>query len=324
MGDDEVDGRQNRPELPFTIELPQGRSLTIRVPTLDDVEALEQLYEELGADDRYRRFFSAFNPNRELVEHWVRAPDAGGYRVVAEDESGKIVADSGYVPLPNGDAEFDLTVARRFRGWLGPYLLDLLLAHAAEAGIPNLEAEVLAQNRRMLALIQNRGYAVIGHDDHTSLRVTVGARTDTPSWPPDTERPRLLVEAPTGRWQGEELARSRGFDVMVCPGPPASRPDRCPLLRGEPCPLAAEADAVVVAFPNRAGTLGDQLCQAHRTLHEHPVVVRERQGGAAGPEAGADSVTTHEADTVASVMESLGERPYVLPRRRREPPPPSG
>jgi hypothetical protein len=227
------------------------------------------------------------------------------------------VADGGYLPMPNGDAEFDLTVARPYRGWLGPYLLDVLLAHAAGAGIPNLEAEVLAQNGRILALIRSRGYAVLGHDDNTSMRVVVGARTPTPSWPPKGERPRLLVEAPTGRWKGEELARSRGFDVTVCPGPPASRPDRCPMLRGEPCPLAAEADAVVVAFPTTTGTIGEQLCRAHHTLHEHPVVVRERIEDAATGEDALPGVD--EVETVSTVMESLGMEPYALPHRHPEP-----
>jgi hypothetical protein len=304
MGDDETDRRPDPQELPYRIALPKGRSITFREPAVDDVEAMQQLYDELGAEDRYRRFFSAFSPSRDLVERWVRAPEAGGWRVVAEDETGRIVADGGYVPLPNGDAEFDLAVVRSARGWLGPYLLDLLVAHAADAGIPNLEAEVLAENATMLALVQRRGYAVTGHDDHTTLRVTVGARTETPSWPPHTERPRLLVEAPAGRWGGEELARSRGFDVMVCPGPPASRPDRCPLLRGEPCPLASEADAVVVALPSHPGTIGEQLCHAHRTLHEHPVTI-----GTSRDDEGAS------VETVATVMDALGMEPYTLPRR---------
>jgi hypothetical protein len=309
MGDD-GDPRPP-PALPLTIELPGAGSITIRVPTLADVEAIRSLYDELDPEDRHRRFFSAFSPDHDFVAGWVRAPETGGFRIVAEDQTSAIVADGGYTLLPNGDAEFDITVARPFRGWLGPYLLDVLLAHAAATGIPNLEAEVLSQNDRILALVKRRGYAVVGHDDHLSMRVVVGARTPTPSWPPQTERPRLLVEAPTGRWKGEELARSRGFDVTVCPGPPASRPDRCPVLRGEPCPLAAEADAVVVAFPTTTGALGEQLCRAHHTVHEHPVVVSE------GAEPDAD-----EVETVSTVMESLGIEPYTLPRRHPERPDP--
>lgn len=312
MGDDDDLGVA--PALPHTIELPGGAALTVREPTVDDVDAIRRLYAELDPEDRHRRFFSAFTPDHDFVEAWVRATDAGGFRVMVEDESTAVVAEGGYLPLANGDAELDLTVARPYRGWLGPYLLDLLLAHAAAAGIPNLEAEVLTQNSGMLALLGHRGYAVVDHDDHLSMRVTVGARTPNPSWPPHTDRPRLLVEAPIGRWQGETLARSRGFEVTVCPGPPASHPDRCPLLRGEPCPLAAGADAVVVAFPTAPGALGEQLYRAHRTLHQHPVVAE------VGEEAVADEVEPDEVDTVSTVMSALGMDPYTLPRRA--PPPP--
>jgi hypothetical protein len=312
MGEPPEPRPASRDELPITIDLPKGRSLTVRAATLDDLEGMKRLYQELGPADRYRRFFSAFDPDRELIERWVRAPEAGGVRIVAEDETGRIVADGGYARLPNGDAEFDLTVARDRRGWLGPYLLDVLLVHAADHGIPNLEAEVLDENSRMRALIHDRGYAVLGHDGHISLRVIVGTQTDTPTWP-RTDRPRLLVEAPSGRWEGEQLARSRGFDVVVCPGPPPSRPERCPALRGGRCPLADEADAVVVTFPTGTGTVGEQLCRAHRTLHEHPVVIREGRGAA--PEPGESEVVTEPEQTIPTVMDALGMDPHVLPRR---------
>ena len=68
-------------------------------------------------------------------------------------------------------------------------------------------------------------------------------------WGPRSDRRRILVEAPEDQWGFvARWARSRlaGRDVIVCGGPEAT-PD-CPVLQGEPCPLAEEADAVVAGL----------------------------------------------------------------------------
>lgn len=302
--------------LPDTLELPNGGRLTVRAATLEDVDGLERLYDELSPEDRYRRFFSAFSPGTELIEHWVRSPERGGRRIVVVDEDDRILADGGFEPLPDGDAEFDITVASGARGWLGPYLLDRLVRAAAELGIPNLEADVLADNRRMLGLIRARGFGVLGHDDHCSMRMIIGTETRTPSWPPEGNRPRLLVEARGGRWRGEDAARSRGFDVVVCPGPPRDHPERCPALRGEPCPLAAGADAVVVALRAGDDSPAEQLCDAHRLLHEHPVVFVDEPEEAGHAPTDADlEVLPPDDSAVTAIMDALG-LDTSLPKRR--------
>jgi hypothetical protein len=51
-------------------------------------------------------------------------------------------------------------------------------------------------------------------------------------------------------------------NVMVCAGPPAGYRERCPVLVGRPCPLAADADAIVVARPID-DELGRDLIDAH-------------------------------------------------------------
>jgi hypothetical protein len=99
----------------------------------------------------------------------------------------------------------------------------------------------------MLGLLRSRGYVVVEHPDWSVIRVVVGAASRTPIWPPHDDRPRVLVETPSGRWPHEEAARSAGLNVLTCGGPvPATR---CPMLRGEGCPLVAGADVVVVARP---------------------------------------------------------------------------
>ena len=55
------------------------------------------------------------------------------------------------------------------------------------------------------------------------------------------------------------------MQVVACGGPAAFR-GGCPALDGQPCPLAAGADAVVVGLPTTTGA-GSALLDAHRRLH---------------------------------------------------------
>jgi hypothetical protein len=72
----------------------------------------------------------------------------------------------------DGNGEFTLTIASGWRGWLGPYLLDALVAAAAARGLPNLQADILTDNARMLALVSHRGY-VTPDREFSQVRIAV-------------------------------------------------------------------------------------------------------------------------------------------------------
>jgi hypothetical protein len=304
------------PVLPVVLTLPGGRTLQIRLVTPTDAPALERLYDELSSRDRYRRFFSGSRPSNDVIEGWTRASEHGGMRIVTVDEKGAIVADAGYALLSDGDAEFDITVAQPFRGWLGPYLLDLLLDLAAGQGIPNLEAEVLIDNRCMLEMLRRRGFAVIDHDDHSTLRVVIGATASAPSWPPGRHRPRVLVETRRGRWRGEAAARAAGLDVIVCRGPDEGTRRHCPALEGRGCPLAEAADAIVMALPDETDLALHEVSEAHRSLHRKPVLFADPAGDQDHAQPPAEYRVLPEDDTaVRVIMEALG-LDTSLPKRK--------
>lgn len=240
---------------PRVLALTDGRALVIRAVAPADVDGLVALYAGLDLDDTYRRFFSVFRPRRAFFEQMATTAERGGFGLVATVTDGdaagaEVVAEAGYTRLPDGDGELAITVARPWRGWLGPYLLDALLDAAAQREVPNLQAEVLVTNGPMLALVRSRGYATVDHPDGTVVRVAMGTAGRTPTWPGPHDRTRVLVEAPGGRWHAEDAARAAGVQVVVCPGPGADG-SRCPALHGHPCPLAAGADAIVVSHPLR-------------------------------------------------------------------------
>jgi len=266
------------------IDLADGRTLTIRRVTQADVAGLERLYGELTIDDLHSRFFSAYHPDRGFFERVAAAPQRGGYGLVAVvDDAGdeaRLVAEAGYEMLPDGDGELAITVAHDWRGWLGAVLLDALVEAAAERDVPNLEAEILFTNAPMLRLAWSRGAASLPNDDWTSLRLVIGNAGRTPVWPSGPgghDRPRVLVETPGGRWDAGDEAAKAGLQVLACSGPRPPR-YRCPALSGEPCPLAAGADAIVVARPPDDERWSEIAASHARLAPGVPVCVEPRAG----------------------------------------------
>ena len=93
--------------------------------------------------------------------------------------------------------------------------------------------------------------------------------------------PRLLIEDghPALAISDFSLFRDAGFDVAFCSGP-GDEPGTCPLLRGQPCPLVAEADVVLHGLDPALGI----AAAIRRQYPELPVVVEQRrdQTGSAG------------------------------------------
>ncbi len=231
-----------------SVDLPHGRRLVVRHAGPDDLAAVEALYERLPVEDLRRRFFVGHRPPSRTTARWLEAGQRGGVILVAEvvegDGSRTVAAEAGYELLDDGDGELAIAVDRRWRGWLGAWLLDVLATQAAERGVANLQADVLVDNSTMLALLRHRGYAAVAHPGWDTIRLVIGTTGPIPGWPPDSDRKRVLATSPGARWRGEAAAKDAGFEVRTCPGPVGQ--DRgCPVLSGRSCPLLEGADAVV-------------------------------------------------------------------------------
>ena len=268
-----VDGIE--PALPIVLDLPGDRRLTIRAMGDGDADGIMALYEGLSADDRYRRFFSSYHAPLIFVRSWIRRTTKAGFGMVAvvdaDGPAPRLVGEAGYTLLPNDDGELAITIAHDWRGWLGPYLLDLLVVAAAARGVPNLEADVLTENRPMQTVLHHRGDVTIDDtSDFTVVRLAIGAASGaTPTWPASLGR-RVLVEIPGGRWPHGGAAHRAGIEVLSC----GVREATCPALRGDACPLAAGADLIVVALPP-SDERTQALLAAHARLHpDVPIVVQ--------------------------------------------------
>jgi hypothetical protein len=253
--------------------------MEIRPTTVDDAERLAAVYGALSTSDRYRRFFTAFEPDLDFCRSWASVGERGGFGVIAVVRTAdggreEVAGEAGYALRPDGDGDLAVTVAPEWRGWLGAYLVDLLARHAAAAGISSLQADVLLENRPMLAVLRHRGAVGLEHPDGT-VRLSIGTGRDVPAWPPGESRRRVLVEVPGGRWSGEPAASSAALATALCSGPGRRGHHACPVLEGGRCPLADEADAIVVLL-DPADERACRLVELHRERSPGtPVLVRE-------------------------------------------------
>jgi L-amino acid N-acyltransferase YncA len=291
-----------------------GRSLEVRIAEAADGPALLALYRRLSPDDLRKRFFSGFQPDQGFIDSWIDRTRQGGIVLVVvepseSDEASheRIVADAGYVPTASDVAELAITIDTDHRGWLGPYLLDLLVEQARYDGIANLEAEVLSSNCSMIALLRARGCAFIPSDDPSVARLMIGTAGSTPVWPADSPHPRVLVEGSTGSWAGARAAAKAGISVMVCPGPGRGRTHRCPLLADQQCPLVDEADAVVVALPVDEASTGELLQQHERDRSTQPLAVSTRLRTAYGEVAGRVGFEVDGGISAAEAIDALDD-----------------
>src|SRR5580698_9026560 len=147
---------------PQLVTLRSGDIVQIRQVRPDDAPALVQAYANLGEQSRYRRFFTVMP---ELPEATLKAAVEVDHvdheaLVAVPLLSTEIVGECRFIRLPDqvDTAEVGVTVVDAWQGrGLGSALLACLSERAVEAGIEYFTAEVLAENRTMLALLPSLG-----------------------------------------------------------------------------------------------------------------------------------------------------------------------
>jgi RimJ/RimL family protein N-acetyltransferase len=188
------------------VALRSGDVVRIRQVRPDDASALAQAYANLGEQSRYRRFFTVMPQLPEsTLKAAVNVDHVDHEALVAVPLlSAEIVGECRFIRLPDqpDTAEIGVTVVDAWQGrGLGSALIARLSERAAEAGIEYFTAEVLAENRSMLALLPG-----VGQVETESRGPVVNARVELAE-PPRQAGPDLLSLL---------IAAARG-DIVVLP-----------------------------------------------------------------------------------------------------------
>jgi acetate---CoA ligase (ADP-forming) len=139
--------------------LRDGSTLRLRAPALEDLEDIKAFYDGLSPDSRYMRFHGYGRTDIAARDY----AEAGGVERVAliGRHGDRVVAAAGYDRLREpGVAEVAFAVADDFRKrGTATRMLEQLAAIAAAQGLHRFDAEVMAENRAMLGVFEQAGFA---------------------------------------------------------------------------------------------------------------------------------------------------------------------
>jgi RimJ/RimL family protein N-acetyltransferase len=164
------------------------RTVTIRPISPADKELEAEFVRGLSDRSRYYRFHTLVKElTPRQLEYFTTVDFPNNMALIAVIGSGdeeKQIAVARYVRLPDQDsAEVAVAVADDWQGkGLGTHILTELRNVARRAGIRRLHMNVLSENRRMLRLAHELGFATdLSSDDYVSKRL------DKPLSGPDSE-----------------------------------------------------------------------------------------------------------------------------------------
>jgi predicted CoA-binding protein/GNAT superfamily N-acetyltransferase len=141
--------------------LRDGRPCHVRPIRPDDSARLVEFHQRLSAETIYFRFFAPYPELSDRdVTRFVNVDYTDRVALVAT-EGGELIAVARFDKLSPRDAEVAFVVRDDHQGrGLGAVLLEHLAAAAWETGLRRFVAEVLPNNRRMLATFREAGYVV--------------------------------------------------------------------------------------------------------------------------------------------------------------------
>ena len=156
-----------------------GSTVCLRRAAESDVPALQEFLESLSVDSRYHRFMGLPALTESRVRALATADGSLGTALVVEAR-GRIVAFAGFYrdAQHRNRAEVAFVVSDALQGHgIGTRLLERLAAIAREHGIDTFDADVLGDNRRMLDVFRESGFAMAARVEHGVYRVTLSLST---------------------------------------------------------------------------------------------------------------------------------------------------
>jgi len=171
----------NAAEYSAVDKLRDGRAIEIRAYRPEDREAFMTAVGQVGARSRYLRFFTLKRDFSERERDFFLNVDFDKHVALVafmEEEGKRLVVGAGrYVAVEPGKAEVAFTVIDSYQGrGIGTSLVRHLAMVAREAGLHELVAEVLPENKSMLHLFQKSGLPVTVVSEPEVVHVTLQLR----------------------------------------------------------------------------------------------------------------------------------------------------
>lgn len=152
-----------------------GRLARLRPISACDAAAEQAFFNALSLDSRHKRFHIGLRELSPALLKLLTEVDQSqhvAWVVEAVEPGQPVIADARYVHEAERPerAEFALAVADDWQGrGLGRRLVAHLAAHARRHGVRQLYGDILADNRRMLALMREFGARMQVHPDGPQL-----------------------------------------------------------------------------------------------------------------------------------------------------------
>jgi RimJ/RimL family protein N-acetyltransferase len=159
--------------------LRNGKRVEIRALRPQDREGMLAAVSRTSSDSLYRRFFAVRRHFTETEESFYLNTDFVSHvaLVALTEENGQpiIVGGGRYVVAEPGQAEVAFTVVDKYQGQgIGAALLRHLTAIARQAGLRELIAYVLPDNRAMLKVFEKSGLKYIAQRESSAINVKIG------------------------------------------------------------------------------------------------------------------------------------------------------
>jgi RimJ/RimL family protein N-acetyltransferase len=161
--------------------LRDGSTLRLRSASPEDLDDIKTFYEGLSEQSRYLRFHGFGRPDA-AARDYAEADGDARVALIAR-QGGRVVAAAGYDRLREpGAAEVAFTVADDFQGrGTATRLLEQLASIGAEKGISRFDAEVMSDNRAMLAVFKRAGFELRRQGSFDEVVVSLDIRP-TRAW----------------------------------------------------------------------------------------------------------------------------------------------
>jgi len=160
-------------------KLRNGERIEIRALRSQDRDDLIAAVGRTSTESLYRRFFAVRRHFTETEESFYLNIDFVNHvalvALAEENRKPTIIGGGRYVVEEPGRAEVAFTVVDNYQGQgIGAALLRHLAVIARQAGLRELVAHVLADNRAMLKVFENSGLKYTAKREAGSIYITLG------------------------------------------------------------------------------------------------------------------------------------------------------